>query len=551
MSRALAVRPPAALSRWDRILLAIAPRWGLRRIRARAAAADLARHYEAAASGRRTDGWTRAGGDANAANRRDLPTLRDLSRDIRRNNSWARRAVRVIGNNTVGWGIKGKAAESTPRGVRTEANRIWNQWTRSSACDHDGRLAFAGLQRLVIDTVVDSGAAIILRVRNVDDERLPVPLRVRVLEPDYIDLSKDGPVRGGGGNVIVQGIELDRSGQRVAYWLFRQHPGATGAAGMIDPRGLESVRVPAEDVIHVYDIERAGGLHGIPWLTAVIPRLNDLGDYDDAKLMQAKIAAALAGFIHDIDGFGATMGEVGTLGAASTPLEDQLVEEIEPGTLIKLPAGKNITFSQPPSASDHAPFTASQLRAIAAGLDVTYEDMTGDYSQVNYSSARMARLSHYQAVYHWRWNMLIPQFCDGVWGWVVGFAAEENGWDRTPDAEWTEPPMPMLDPDKEGRATSSQVRSGMKTLFQVIREQGLDPEEHLAEIAAANAKLDELGIWLDSDPRRTSAAGLTQASVGGVAPAGDVEEDASAATNGSANGFAQDDDEDASDAELQ
>jgi capsid protein len=155
------------------------------------------------------------------------------------------------------------------------------------------------------------------------------------------------------------------------------------------------------------------------------------------------------------------------------------------------------------------------LRRIAATIGVTYEDLTGDYSQVNFSSARMARMAHWANVHDWRWNMLIPQLCRGVWGWAMELSAGLEGWTETPGAEWSPPPMPMLEPDKEGLAYSRLVRSGAMTLYQAIRERGEDPASHLAEIAEGNAKLDELGIWLDSDPRRTSAAGLTQARPGG------------------------------------
>ena len=74
--------------------------------------------------------------------------------------------------------------------------------------------------------------------------------------------------------------------------------------------------------------------------------------------------------------------------------------------------------------------------------------------------------------------------------------------------------MAMTDPDREARANVTMVRSGQKTLSQVIREQGGDPDAHLAEYAADLAKLDAAGIWLDSDVRRVSQAGLTQLRVG-------------------------------------
>lgn len=479
----------------DRAILAVAPAWGRRRIAARAAA-RFARHYEAASGGRRTAGWYRMHTDANAAAGPSIQALREFSRDLRRNNAWARRGVQVIVNGTVGWGVVPK-----PSAVAKEAKAVWKLWAETALCDFDGRLPFAGLQRLVMSTVVESGAALVLLEVD-DDERLPVPLRIRVLEPDYLDQRKDGPVDGAGGNVIIQGIEFDRRGRRVAYHLHRHHPGASGGGRLIDPRGLESRRVPADDVLHVYQVERAGGVQGIPWLASVIAKLNDLDEYEDGALMQQKIASFFGAFVQDFDGLGTALG-----GADPGAPPDPLIETLEPGSVNYLPPGKTVAFPSPPSAQSYDPFTKANLRRIAAGLGVTYEDLTGDYGQVNYSSARMARLGFYRNVDDWRWNMLIPQFCDGVWRRVMALAAPAYGWATVPSATWTPPPIPMLDPDKEGLAYQRLVRSGAMTLFGMIRELGYDPDEHLAEIATGNKRLDELEIWLDSDPRRIAAGG--------------------------------------------
>ena len=131
----------------DRLLLSVAPNWALSRIRARAAAKVMARHFEAAQPGRRTSGWHRSAGDANAANLPSLAALRYLARDLRRNNGWARNGIRVIGRNTVGWGIVPKPTGASD-GARTRAREIWKSWAESKECDADGRMTFYGLQRL-------------------------------------------------------------------------------------------------------------------------------------------------------------------------------------------------------------------------------------------------------------------------------------------------------------------------------------------------------------------------------------------------------------------
>ncbi len=509
---------------WDRLLIGIAPRWGLNRAKSKAMASVALRSYEAAGDGRRTTGWRHPSTDANAAGLPSLQRLRDLARDLRRNNPWAKRCVEVITSNTVGWGIMAKA-QSPSAGVNASAQELWKQWSESVACDYDGRMPFAGLQALVMDTIVESGEALILKEAANASDGLPVPLRIRVLEPDYLDVNKHGSTEGGGH--ITQGIEVDSRGRRVAYWIYSQHPGATSGPFSVSNSGLSSKRVPASDVIHAYRVDRPGQLRGVAWLASVIAKLNDFDDYDDARLMQAKVAACFGALVTDPQGDTSPLGEEED--------DDDTLENLEPGQIQYLKPGQEVTSLTPPSTSDHGGFSETQLRRIAAGLDVTYEDLTMDYSKVNFSSARMARLSHWQSIHGWRWKMLIPQFCDGVWGWFMELAAGIEGWGIVPSARWQPPPMPMLSPEKEGLAIQRLIRVGARTLPQVIREQGEDPDTHLQEYADSNATLDRLGIILDSDARKTTTAGMLQAE-----PATDPPLDASPSDD---DGDDDDDDE--------
>ncbi len=485
------------LNWWDRFLGALSPAWGLNRAKARAKTSLALRSFDATGGGRRTTGWRHPSTDANTANAPSLQKLRDLSRDLRRNNGWAKRGIQIIPNNTVGWGITAKATGAPT--VETQAQALWKLWSENPACDYDGRMTFNGLQSLVMATIVESGECLVLNESAAPSDGLPVPLRIRVLEPDFLDVNKQGTLKDGG--QIIQGIEFDKRGRRVAYWIYAQHPGSTGLGAF--SMSFVSNRVPAADVLHIYQVDRPGQMRGVPWLASAIAKLNDFDDYDDALLMQAKVAACFGAIVTDAEGDRKALGEEDS--------DDENLESLEPGQIQYASPGQDVKFAQPPSTSDHGGFSETQLRRIAASLGVTYEDLTMDYSKVNFSSARMARLSHWQNVHDWRWNMLIPQFCNGVWGWFMQLAAGMNNWPETPSALWSPPPMPMISPEKEGLAYQRLVRNGVMTLPQVIREQGEDPETHLAEIAASNAELDRLGITLDSDPRKTTVAGMAQA----------------------------------------
>jgi capsid protein len=114
--------------------------------------------------------------------------------------------------------------------------------------------------------------------------------------------------------------------------------------------------------------------------------------------------------------------------------------------------------------------------------------------------------------------MLIPQFCEPVWWWAMEVAGI-FGAGRPPRAKWTAPPMPMIEPDKEGLAYQRNIRTGIMTLSEAIRERGYDPDEVFAEMAADNKKIDQLELVLDSDPRNTTQAGLPRVQQPPAAPA--------------------------------
>jgi lambda family phage portal protein len=469
------------LTAWDRFTMSLAPSWTLNRIRARMVANTLARHYEAASQGRRTSGWNRNRGDANAVIGAALGELRLHSRDLVRNNGWARRAQRVIANNTVGWGIVPKA-----RNGSAKAAELWKRWADSTECDAERRLTFAGLQHLALRSLATDGEVLFRRRPRRPEDALTIPLQLQILEADYLDTSKNE-------GRIVNGVEYNGIGQRTAYWLFDGHPGS-GSSGQSRP-------IPASEILHVFYTERPSAARGVSWFGAAIVNLKDLDEYEDAELMKQKIAACFAAFVSDVDGTAAPLGE-------EDPDDDSL-EALQPGMIEQLKPGQQVTFGSPPQPTADS-FANRNLRKIAATLGVTYEDLTGDYSQVNFSSARMSRIAHWANVYDWQWNMLIPQLCDGVWAW-----ATEAGLPGDGGADWSCPPMPMIEPDKEGLAYQRLVRTGAMTPSEMVRERGGDPEAHWAEYAADLKKLDEYKIKLDSDVRAVSQAGLTQDRVGG------------------------------------
>jgi lambda family phage portal protein len=403
-----------------------------------------------------------------------------------RNNPYAERAIRVIAANTVGTGIIPQA--KIKRVTSTAHEDLWIEWGDSTLCDFDGKHDFYGLQNLVIRTVAESGECLIRRHRKRSRDGLPVPLQMQLLEPDHIDSERNEELSNGGR--IIRGIEVNRKGQVTGYWLFEDHPGSQHAFS----QSLTSKRVPASDILHVYRVDRVGQLRGVPWAAPIILRLRDLDEYEDAQLIRQKIASCFSAFVEDVDDM-------------ATDKDMELLERLEPGMIERLPPGKRITFGNPPKVEGYSDHTRSVVRSIAMGYGVTYESISGDLSQVNFSSARMGWLEFQRNIDQWRYFIMIPQFCKPVWRWFLE-AGELAGKIKTPAVDlWTPPKREMIDPVKETNALKNQVRSGFKSQSEAIRSMGKDPIDVYEEIKEDYKLMDDRGIVLDSDPRKGQIGG--------------------------------------------
>ena len=484
----------------DKVVSYFSPETALRRYRARITEfqlqKELKRHYEGASVGRRTAGWLAPGSSANTASALALPYLRNRARDLVRNNPYACRAISILSSHTVGAGIN-PTANSSSKPKNKKADDLWKQWGNSTQCDLTGRSNFSGLEKLVMRGVSEGGEVIIRRVRS-SSKDLAVPFQLQLLEADFLDHNRTYLRTRVDENYIIQGIEFDPQGRRVAYWLFPEHPGGYVTGKLM---GVQSERVPASEVLHIFRLDRIGQLHGITHLASALIRIRDFDEFEDALLTREKIAACFAAFVYNPDGtFDAPAGAKGP----------DMIERLEPGIIETLPPGHKIEFGNPPATQGSADFGRTVLRAISVGTGVTYEALTNDYSQVNYSSARMGHLEFRRVVEELQWHVIIPQFCSAVWQWFTEAAIISGANLEGVTARWAPPAPEMIDVDKETRANTAAVRSGQKTLPQVIRENGDDPDELITEYAEFQKKLDALGIVLDCDPRKTTQQGNAQ-----------------------------------------
>jgi len=246
----------------------------------------LSKSYEGATTGRRLGSWGVTGAGPNAALTDSLANLRARSRDLARNNPFVANGFRSLSANLIGCGI-------SPRWILEDAElkekiqKSWVTWTDEA--DSDGRCDFYGLQLLVANTLMQSGEALVrLYPRRLQDDH-SVPLQIQVLEPDFL-VEQDQVLKNG--NHLKMGIEFNPRGKRIAYHLHQTHPGESYLVN-----NNKTIRVLAQNILHIYRIDRPGQIRGVPWGSSVLLKLRELDQYEDAELVRKKTAALFAGFI--------------------------------------------------------------------------------------------------------------------------------------------------------------------------------------------------------------------------------------------------------------
>lgn len=426
------------------------------------------RRFEAAGNGARLSNWYTPSQTAYEETSYSIRILRARARDLANNNPWSKRACEVIANHTVGSGIR----PTLPKG---KASKLWKSWAEKTSCDWDGHFNLYGLQWHIMHTVAKSGEALVIRKYTAKG------IRLQVLEGDYLDQGKNFNAMMPNEGYTIDGINFDKNGQRTGYWIYKTNP--------MLYRGV-SVLVDAKDVIHIYDVLRPGQVRGVPFGVSALLRLRDLDEYEDAQIIRQKIAACFTAFIYD---------SVDAQTAASSN-EDTIADKMSPGTIERLPAGKDIKFATPPSADGYEPYVRSLLRAISAGYGITYESLTNDLSNVNFSSGRMGWIEMQKNVQRWQRDIMVNKFCEGVWSWFSEYS-ELMGLGQLETTSWTPPRRDMIDPAKEVSAAAEAIRCGLKTWPETVREMGYDPETTIEEIKTTNAAFDAAKIKLQIDPR--------------------------------------------------
>ena len=479
----------------------------------------ILRSYAGAARGSLYQDWHSHGTSGNAEVNGSASTLRNRSRDLIRNDDYARGLVREFVKNVIYLGIsfqaqvkqikknsdpadvssaKERAAKVNDDRINDAIEKLWKRWGKADYCDVTGVDNFAALQKLIFRSYLESGEVFIRLVKQ-KMPGSPVSLAIEIIEADQV---ADDYNSTHNGNPIIMGIELNKWKRSLAYWIYGEHPGEYQFGATMTGKSSRSLsRIPATEIIHFYSKERPGTVRGVPLLHSAIVRLRHLNQYEEAELVAARAAANYMGIItSEQEDFSEPLTDHdGNPLTPDTPQE----ETLKPGIIKHLADGQKFDSFAPnrPNAA-FVEFHRGQLRATAAGTGISYQEISRDTSQSNFSSARLDMISVRDI-----WKMLQADFISKVLQPIFEAWLEQAVLDgalsfpdyflrpeRYSGVKWQARGWGWVDPEKEQKGILLGLAGRTTSYSEVFAERGKDFAEELKVMARDEAMLKEYGM---------------------------------------------------------
>lgn len=441
------------------------------------------RSYKAGVTDRLTASWTVSDQTVNQSLLRHLRPMRARSRDFFRNNEYGRKFAALVKTNVVGhagFTLKFDCRREDGSPDKADSDmllRAWKRFGRRGQYEVSGKLTEALFDALAVTMIARDGEVLIRFVEGSD--RGVHRIQLQMFPAHLLDEEMNRDLEDG--HRIRMGVEFDPFMKPVAYHL-RLTPKSADMHGSTSRR---YERVPADEMLHLYVPEEVDQWRGVPWPFVGLRSARMLEQFDEAALVAANVGAAKMGF------FQQQKDAEGSPTSSTEAEGDDFITEASPGSFDIIPDGYELVDWDPdyPNAV-YDPFTKAVLRRISTGLLTSYHTLSGDLTQVNFSSIRSGTLDEREL-----WKMLQ--------GWYVAAAKEAivEKWlarallfdaelRRLPYAKFDKFNAPVftgrrwdwVDPRSDVLAAKEAVALGIKSRAQIIREQGRDPEEVWAEL---------------------------------------------------------------------
>lgn len=491
----------------DSLVSFVSPMAGVRRAQAR----RVLRSYQGAESNRLTANKKpkNRSADQELQGPFGADSMRAWSRMLVRDNAWASNALDSIVSETIGSGIGVQSMLESSEGQDLEdtndrRDATWRQWCE--VCELTGQLTFDELQALAFREMVEAGECLVHMV-SVPTEYLgihrPIPLALELIEADRLATDRDTFAHRSrnGQNRVVRGVEINELGKPVAYWVYPDHPDTAYVSRR------EPVRLLAANVLHLYRRDRIGQSRGISWFAPVVSWLRDLGVYVDNELQASAVASCFSVFIKTEGGTSGLLPP--SVDGVSEDTEDSdgnTYSHVQPGMIGYLRPGEDVVSAspgRPNSASE--PWINLMLRGIAAGIGSSYEAVSKDFSQTNYSSSRTSKLENRPRYRRWQ-RYWMAHLCQPVWDRFCDAAAQAgrqefptasellNDRRRYAPVEFMPPTWEWVDVSAEQQSSEAAIKANQSTLQIECGAKGLNYKHVLYQRAKEEALARKLGL---------------------------------------------------------
>lgn len=461
------------------------------------------RGYKAAETTKGSTPWLRASDrTADGEIVPGLPTMRNRSRAARRDDSVAVGIFNAFTTNIVGTGRTPQPRVFLPDGspdtVKAEAlDAVW--WERADKLSPaDGGLTHAQHQALVLGKKLEDGDVLLREAKRTPDE----PVWIETIEGQRLRTPAGAMPQDRLGR-IVNGIEKDRHGHTVAYWVSKTDPGDTGATDTVGATPVHSLgvadfdRVPAGPGVCFVrrGVNRPGQSRGVPLLHACLQDVLDLDLLFLAALKRTQLAACLALFIKSP----ADDGDLLEMTAADYGYE--LDQKIKPGMIWRLFPGEEVTPVSPGTPfADLSPLFMLAARRIGASVGLSPQTILRIWENINYSGARTILLDDRNTyrvegyafdveVMNWEWRAVQQ---DALLRGDARLLAAGVTLDDVSAVEWIGDGEPWVDPVSEAQATQLKLSMKLTTFQRECARLGCDWRQNLREHVEAEVYENEL-----------------------------------------------------------
>lgn len=445
----------------------------------------------------------------------DGQTARARSRQLERGNPWAQSFKLSLLNNVLGHRgfkfksnvINSEAFGDEPRfegvedkkaniAIQTSRKRFEMKGNFTTSKKLTGRMA----DRMLLQRLAFDGEVIIRRVPKFDNE---FKFAWQIIDPVFLDWNLNKTLANG--NIVKMGVEINPVyGYPVAYWFLTRTPNEY----LYGQQAQEThKRVEASEIHHIFIQEYPNQTRGIPWIFAAMINLNNIGAYEEAALINARVGANKMGFFKKKypDGWAGNPQANGTDGTCNTPDgkpdSGVIIENSEPGTWTELPYGvEPVDWNPKYPDAEFAAFNKAMLRGCSAAMGTSYMDLSNDLSEANFSSMRAgenAARENWMAIQtFWEEEWKQPEFAE----WLTRAILSSNlklplaKYDKLNAPKFTGRRWPYVNPLQDRQAEQIALDNCTTSISEIIERGGGEPAEVFAQQAKDKEAMDLLGI---------------------------------------------------------